>query len=123
MATDRRPALTMTREKNVVILTFTGPHLVDEEEIDVLADYLYGEAERASSARLVLDFAHVELMGTSAWGVLLGLLKRIRASGGRLALCNFTPNLRETLDVLRLHLVFDVYQTRQEALDSFPAGT
>jgi anti-anti-sigma regulatory factor len=46
------------------------------------------------------------------------LNKKVQAAGGRLAVCNLSPDLRETFEITRLSEYLDIYADEQDALQS-----
>jgi anti-anti-sigma factor len=115
---DSRVLVDGRRADGVTVVAFTGRELLNDEEIDWLGEWLRGLADNPADRRLVLNFRAVALMATDMIGELLGLLKKRRAVEGRLALCEFNPDLRGALEALRLHQVFDLYDSEQEAVRS-----
>ena len=64
---------------------------------------------RASAAPdLVLDLSAVEFLSSMALSRFLGLDRELRAGGGRLALVNLRPAVRQVFAVTRLDRVLDV---------------
>lgn len=69
-----------------------------KQEADVLCNSHAGEIE--------VDLAHVEFIDSSGVGALLYLVKKTKASGQRLKLCNIREPVRHVLELLRLQNVF-----------------
>jgi anti-anti-sigma factor len=69
--------------------------------------------------RLVLDFGKVDRLDSTMLGQLISLHKKVKAAGGRLALCRLNPELLEVFETLRLTRLLDIYGEEQEALQSF----
>jgi anti-sigma B factor antagonist len=102
-----------------VTLVYVLPReLVDEEAIDCLGEQLRDLVERQSDPRLVLHFGPVERMASHMLGELIVLHKKVATAGGKLVLCAFTPELRETLELLKLDRVFSIRATEQEAVQA-----
>jgi len=73
----------------------------------------------ASGARLVLDMGQVRFMDSSGLGALLSTLRSLSATGGDLKICNLTPAVRVLFELVRVHRVFDVLESREEAIAAF----
>lgn len=78
------------------------------------------ELERAlaplpGDARVVLDLAQITYISSAGIGVLIGLLKRLGAGSGRLALCALTPQVRQVLNIAGLESAFDIQPSVQSA--------
>jgi anti-sigma B factor antagonist len=80
-----------------------------------LADRVAHQGER----QLILNFSAVTSMNSDMLGVLLGLLKKVNLARGRLALCAFNPRFREMMATLKLNRVFNIYDSEEEAVQSF----
>ena len=104
---------------DVAVVHFLQPRILDEEIIDHIGQELLRLVVEEGCRRMVLDFRAVAAMATHMLGELLVLHKKIQAAGGRLVLCEFQPSLREVFDVLKLSLVFHLFDTQEEALRSF----
>jgi len=73
----------------------------------------------APGARLVLDMSRVKFMDSSGLGALLSTLRALAASGGDLKVCALTPAVRVLFELVRVHRVFDVLETRADAVAAF----
>ena|SRR5579872_423898 len=71
------------------------------------------------NSRFVFDLSQVNSMDSSALGTLVACLKHLRGVGGDLRLCGMSSKIRALFELVRMHHVFDVFNTRQEALDSY----
>jgi anti-sigma B factor antagonist len=66
--------------------------------------------------RLVVDLSAVGFMDSTALGVLVGALKRLRPAGGRLAIVRGGPEMLSLFEISGLDRVFALYPTRDAAL-------
>ena len=65
---------------------------------------------------LVIDLGCGEYLGTAMLGAIVKLWKRVSQRGGRLALCNVSDNVTQVLRVTKLHTIWPIYGTRDQAL-------
>jgi anti-sigma B factor antagonist len=65
--------------------------------------------------RLVLDLAGVAFMDSTALGVLVGALTRVRASDGHIALVNVTERVAKVFTITHLTRVFTLHETLEDA--------
>lgn len=88
------------QDGTVRIIRFTSgrPRVVE----DVLAAELEGRTDGLSGCHLLLDFTCVERINSLELGTLIGLHKRVTASGGRLTLFNLSPQVFSVFAVTRL---------------------
>jgi anti-sigma B factor antagonist len=69
--------------------------------------------------RLIFDLTQVRMMDSSALGTLIACLKHVRSHGGDLRLCGMSNKIRALFELVRMHHIFDVFNTLEEALDSY----
>ena len=82
------------------------PQAYPEVEAAVLS------AVEQGAARVVLDLDSVVVLDTEALRGLISLLRRVRSSGGDLALRSSRPDVLRTLSVTALDRVFTLVETR-----------
>jgi anti-sigma B factor antagonist len=104
----------------VTVVKFLQRQMHDEEAIDLVGEELLGLVKNGMR-NLALNFEPVRRIATHMLGELLVLHKKVHAVDGRLVLCGFNPELRETFSVLKLDQVFSIFATEEEALESFQA--
>jgi len=66
---------------------------------------------------LVVNLHGTEYLDSTALGVLVGTLKRVREQGGDLRLAAPSPRVRRLLEITRLNNVFSIDDTEQEATE------
>ena len=69
--------------------------------------------------KVAFDLAAVKFLDSSGLGVLLSCLRTLKAEFGELKLIRLTKEVRDLFDRMRLLQLFEVFDTRQEALSSF----
>jgi anti-sigma B factor antagonist len=107
----------------VTVVRLLDAELVRPDHIDALGVRLLRVADELGCRRVVLDLARLERLGSSLVGKILGLHKRLRAVGGRLALCNLSPGLREILELLRVAALLGVHPSERAAVQALEAGS
>ena len=65
---------------------------------------------------MVFNFSGVDFMVTRVINVLLVALKRVRTRGGEVYLAGMNANIRRVFDIMRLDVVFKIFETEEEAL-------
>ncbi len=117
-----QPCLEVKQVGMVTVVAFTQAEVLHEEAIDAIGKQLARLVEHGGHRDLVLNFGSVVRLASDMLGELIVLHKKAYAVGGRIALCQFSPELREVFDVLNLDKVFKIYGTEQEALQSIWIG-
>jgi anti-anti-sigma factor len=85
---------------NVTTITFTNGKV--RREGNTIAAELDGLTEDLDGRHLILDCRALVRIHSEELGTLIGLHKRVCASGGRLSLTNVTPEVYEVFEVSRL---------------------
>ncbi len=90
-----------------------------EGEVDVytapqLKQQVIGVLESGSKG-LVVDLTKVDYLDSTALGVLIGGLKRIREVDGNLMLICPSPRIRRVFEITGLDKIFLIYNTQEEA--------
>lgn len=66
--------------------------------------------------RLVMDFAELDYISSAGLRVVLIAGKKVKASGGVLALCGLSPTIRDVFEISGFISLFPVSETREEAI-------
>jgi len=107
------PHFDLEQIDGITVVNLVGPKLTPEAN-----EPLYGLVENEGQ-RLLLDLSNVRFLSSNALGILVSLKKKIDAAGGRLRLCCLEPDLLELLRVTMLDRIFEVFDSRQDALRGF----
>jgi anti-sigma B factor antagonist len=70
-------------------------------------------------ARLVLDMSGIRFVDSSGLGAILSCLRQLHDKGGELKLCGLNKPVRALFELVRMHRVFEIFNTKEEALRSF----
>jgi anti-sigma B factor antagonist len=70
----------------------------------------------AGKTRIVVDLTDAAFMDSTALGVLLGALKRLRVRNGALAIATEQPTILRILEVTGMNQVLDLHSTADDAL-------
>jgi anti-sigma B factor antagonist len=66
--------------------------------------------------RLVIDLTQTRFLDSTALGVLIGAVKRLRPLDGRLAIVNTEPSTAKTFQITGLDRIVTIVPTRDEAV-------
>ena len=66
--------------------------------------------------RVVIDLSNATFIDSTTLGVLVGGVKRLRPSGGSMALVCSDQNIQKIFEITGLDRVFPIHQSREEAL-------
>lgn len=69
--------------------------------------------------RVVLDLEGVKFVDSSGLGALISCLRQLNGRDGDLRLCAMSATVRALFELMRMHRVFNIQDTRAEAVASF----
>jgi anti-sigma B factor antagonist len=100
-------------ESGIPVLAVRGE--VDVSTAPELRKRLIGLAERGSTV-VVVDLREVSFVDSTALGVLVSGVKRLRSSGGDLRLVVTQPHISKVFEITGLTAVFDIFDTPEAAV-------
>ena len=108
MVRDRSPcALSVENRGDEAVIRFGGDSVeLDDQTAPAIQKELFSLADQHGGRDLVMDFHNVTLLNSTGLELLLGLRKRVLATGGRLRLCNVGPFVAEVFQATQLADVF-----------------
>lgn len=100
----------------IAVVTLQGEHLdasVAEEFKRDIAPIL------AENTKVVFNMSHLQFVDSAGLGAILSCLRRLSAAGGDLKLCELSRSVRSVFEIARMHRIFDIFATRDEAVQAF----
>jgi anti-sigma B factor antagonist len=79
------------------------------------------EAIESGHMRIVVDLTDTTFLDSTALGVLIGAVKRLRSRDGRLTIVNVDDNIAKTFEITGLDQIFPISPTRDEAVKALDA--
>ena len=70
----------------------------------------------ASAKKVALDFSQLDYISSAGLRVLLGAAKKLRASGGSLAMFGLNQSVREVFEISGFSTILSIYPSEAEAL-------
>ena len=111
------------QENGITVVTFIERKILEAAHILELGEELLQLAEKDENKHLLLDFSSVEFLSSAALNKLIILDKKVKSKSGQLKLCNMMPEIREVFVITRLNQLFDIVDTREQAMDGFQRAT
>jgi anti-sigma B factor antagonist len=86
------------------------------------------EAIESGHSRIAVDLTDTTFLDSTALGVLIGAVKRLRSRDGRLTIVNVDDNIAKTFEITGLDQIFPISSTREDAIkaldvDEAPASS
>ncbi len=72
-----------------------------------------------ANTRLVLDLSRLRFVDSSGLGAILSCLRQLSAKSGDLKLSGMSKQVRGLFELVRMHRIFDIYGTKEEAVHAF----
>ena len=109
----------VTNNNGVAIVSFNDKKILDEASIQELGAELFGLVEQHNMGDILLNFTNVEFLSSAALGKLITLDRKVKASKGRMKMCNIRPEIFEVFQITKLNKVFDIRKDEAEAMTAF----
>ena len=104
------------KENGIVVIAVKGEIDVETSpQLRECFDKLLAEGEH----NYVIDMGGVDFIDSSGLAALVMLFKRVRIGEGDVKLCCIKPEILKIFELTRLNRVFDIFDTRAEAVESF----
>ncbi|MHB1462771.1 MAG: STAS domain-containing protein [Armatimonadota bacterium] len=108
--------LSVTKSGDIAIVEIPGDHLdagnvkeFKREITQVLND----------NKKVVFDFGQLRFVDSSGLGAILSSLRTLNAAGGDLKLAALSKGVRALFELVRMHRIFDIFNTVDEAVKAF----
>lgn len=99
----------------------TSIRIDDRLEADTVQEFRDTMSQLASQGKIkiVLDLGKVSFIDSSGLGCIVSVLRQFRQKNGDIKLACITDSIRPLIEIVRLHRVFDIYDSAEEAVRSF----
>ena len=107
-------------EGNVMILNIQG-RVVGNASLDLRRELngWIAEVPEGEKPSVILNLSKVSMMDSSGLGVLVSSYTTVQKREGRLVLAGLGKGLQNLIAITKLTRVFDIYESEEEALESF----
>jgi anti-sigma B factor antagonist len=124
------PALESKGEPEMTKLKIKERHIEDVTVLDLDGHLRIGAGSlilhntvsrllKEGREKILLNLAGVAYVDSSGLGELISSHIALNEKGGQIKLLHLTQRVREVMAITKLLTVFDIYESRSEALDSF----
>ena len=72
-----------------------------------------------ANSKVVLDLSRLRFVDSSGLGAFISCLRKLNAKGGDLKLCGLSQPVRAVFELVRMHRVFEILDTREHAVQAF----
>lgn len=106
-------------EEDVLIIYFRDVRVVDETRIQDLGNELLSSINKAPKQKLLVNFRNLTYMSSSMIGKVMLLNSRCKEAGVKLRFCEFSKNVLEVFQLMKLDGALKIYPTEDDALKGF----
>jgi anti-sigma B factor antagonist len=104
---------------DITIAKFIDKKILDENNIQVIGNQLFGLIDEERRLKIILDFSNVEYLSSAALGKLITMEKKVKAAKGKLRLCCIRPEIYEVFAITKLNRLFKICEDQERALEGF----
>ena len=79
----------------------------------------FDELTKSQEKKIAINLEGVSYIDSSGLATLVEVLKKTKAYGGKLRLCNLADKVKGLFEITKLDKIFDIYNTAQEATSNF----
>jgi len=108
--------IAVTKENDIAIVAVEGE--IDVETSPQLRER-FDELLAQGEHNFVIDLGGVDFIDSSGLAAFVRLFKRVRVGEGDVKLCCIRPEILKIFELTRLNRVFDIFDTRAEAVKSY----
>ncbi len=115
--------------RGIIILEPVGRLVLGQESMDfrgkvkeVLDKSDWIKEKWGWNTRIVLDLGNLSFVDSAGLGALIAARTSSQTRGAAMKLANLTKKMRDALSITKLATVFDVYDSVEAAIKSFPAA-
>lgn len=102
---------------DVAVVKFRDPKVMDPARIEMMGKELLSLTDGEGEVdNILINFENVSFFSSAAINKLIVLEKRLRAGGGRIALSNLRPEVRDLFSYTNLDSMFLIKDEQSEAI-------
>jgi anti-sigma B factor antagonist len=99
--------------ENITVVTFVDTYL-DQSNAITFNNAIHAVLE--ANKRVVFDMSRLRFVDTFGLASILFSLECLNSKGGDLKLCGLDKRVRVLLEQVRMHQIFDIFNTKEEAM-------
>ena len=103
----------------VLIVHPQDVRIIDETQIMELGNDLTNLINTMKEDKMLLNFSHVNFMGSAMIGKLILVSKKCKAARIDMRMCCLNENIIEVFRLMKMEKVFETYANEPEAMKSF----
>ncbi|MCZ2341611.1 MAG: STAS domain-containing protein [Bacteroidales bacterium] len=117
--TQPRQRLVVEDIGDITVVNFVDKKILDEPNIQLIGDDLLRLVDELGRRKILLNFANVQYLSSSALGKLIRLHQRLHSISGKLVLCGISKDLYDVFTITKLDKMLTIVKDDQTGLNSF----
>lgn len=101
---------------DITVVRFKDKKILDETNIQLIGNQLFGLVDEDGRKKIVLDFANVDYLSSAALGKLISMHKKVSGAKGQLRLCNIQKDILEVFTITKLDKVLKIVPNLEKAV-------
>lgn len=112
-------SLAVSQQDEVTVVDFRDATILDAYHIDQISKELYALVEEQKATKIVVDLATIKMLSSQTLGVFLNMRKKLSDIEGKMVFAGVDPRLYRVFKVTNLQALFDFFEDRGKAVESF----
>jgi anti-sigma B factor antagonist len=104
------------KNNNISILNMEGN--INAGNSEVLKDIVKNLLSKQEK-NIIFNFSNVDFIDSSGLGSLVGCLRSVKKEGGDIKIYGLIEKVRVVFELIRLHQLFDIFENKDDAINSF----
>ncbi|MCH8518881.1 STAS domain-containing protein [Candidatus Gracilibacteria bacterium] len=102
---------------DIIVFIFSGE--LDETNADLVFSDIHKKINVGKKLKVIFDFADLKYLNSKAIGYVADTYGILQDRSGKFVICAMNESVAMVADIVGLQSIVPIFQTRQEALDSF----
>jgi anti-anti-sigma factor len=117
---DIEGSMEITHEVNndVIVVKLDGEFL-DAKEASAFKEKVFDVLSKETHNKCIFNMGSLQFVDSSGLGTFLSILRKLNSQGGDLKLTHVTDPVRTLFQVVRMHKLFEIYHSVEDAIESF----
>ena len=101
-----------------LLVKLEGKYL-DAQDVKNFKEAVFQLVDSTDTSQVVFDLSTLEFIDSSGLGGFLSILRQLNTQNGDLKLSHMSNSIRAMFELVRMHKLFEIYDTSDLALESF----
>lgn len=108
--------VTLEKIDNITVIALPGESLDASNAKEFKRDIM---SALEGQSQVIFDMGRLKFVDSSGLGAILSCLRQLNANGGDLKLSGMLKPVRALFELVRMHRIFDIYNTSEEAIAAY----